>query len=570
LTISSTVLTPSLPLAFELVGDAVARPAFAPEEVALLATQTLSGLQVQLSQPDEIANRGFRRILYGAHPYGRSELPASIKAITRADLVAFHRARIRPGGALLVVAGDVKFAEVRRLAIRWLQGWAGRPAATVPFRAPPTRTTTELVLVHRPGSVQSNIVVGNLTYLPADPRGYAAAVANQVLGGGASSRLFLTLREQKSWTYGAYSGYARRKGLGFFSASTEVRTEVTDSALRELLSQLDRIGAEAVPAAELDAAKGALTGSYPLSIESVDAVAGAVANARLYGLAPDYVQTYRVRIGGVAAPQVQAVARATIRPRAAAIIVVGDGARIYDRIKDIAPTSIVDPEGKPLTPADLAPKVTALELDLGALAARRDSFTVSFSGNPVGWQRGVLEKTPDGYRYTEDTRLGGFVSQTTTLDIDAGGGMKAVRQTGKVQGQDVSVEVAYAGGRAKGAATTPDPQTNRIKTVAIDTAFAPGTVDDNAVQALLPALKWQPDARWTINVFSAGQGETKPWTLAVAGVEQVTVGGKPVEAYKADLTGPAAPISMWVTTAAPHTLVKIAVVGQPLEFIRVP
>jgi hypothetical protein len=95
-------------------------------------------------------------------------------------------------------------------------------------------------------------------------------------------------------------------------------------------------------------------------------------------------------------------------------------------------------------------------------------------------------------------------------------------------------------------------------------------VDDNAVQALLPALKWQPDARWTINVFSAGQGETKPWTLAVAGVEQVTVGGKPVEAYKADLTGPAAPISMWVTTAAPHTLVKIAVVGQPLEFIRVP
>lgn len=570
LSISSTVLKSSLPLAMELIGDAAMHPTFAEKEVELLRTQTLSGLQVALSQPEAIASRIFQRTLYGQNPYGRSANPASVKATTRADLVAFQRARLRPVGALLVVAGDVTLPEVRALAQKTFRGWAGAPPAAPVFRAPPARSRTDLILVHRPGSVQSNIMVGNLTYLPNDPRTYSATVANQVLGGGASSRLFLTLREAKSWTYGAYSRYARRKGVGSFEARTEVRTEVTDSALREVLAQLRRIATEPVPPAELEAAKGSLTGSFPLSIESADQVAGAVANARLYGLAPDYVQTYRVRIGAVTAPQVQATAHATIRPGAAAIVIVGDGSKIYERLKGIAPISIVDPEGNPLTPADLVPRVAALDLDLAALVPRRDSFSITLQGNAIGWQRGLLDKTADGFRYTEDTRIGGFVDQRTELVMDEKGRMKSVTQSGKVQGQDAKVDVVYAAGRAKGTATTPDPQTRQVKQVAIDTVVADGTIDDNAVQALLPALKWKPGAKWTINVLSAGQAEIKPWTLAVAGTESVTVGGAPVEAYRAELTGPPAPLTFWVSTAAPHLLLKIAIAGAPVDFIRVP
>ena len=570
LSIGSTVLTTSLPLAFELIGDAVVRPSFSEKEMELLRTQTLSALQVQLTQPEAIADRAFRHALYGAHPYAKSELPASLKANSRADLLAFHRARLRPGGALLVVAGDVTFAEARRLALQSFRGWTGAAAPVAAFRAPPSRAKTEIILVHRPGSVQSNLVVGNLTYLATDPRTYAAAVANQVLGGSASSRLFMTLREQKSWTYGAYSGYTRRKGIGSFSATTEVRTEVTDSALREILSQLTRIGTEAVPRAELDAAKGSITGSYPLSIESADQVASAVANARLYGLPPDYVQTYRVRIGAVTAAQALAVSAATIRPRAAAIVIVGDGAKVYERIKDIAPVTIVDPEGKRLTVEDLAPKAVRVDLDMSALASRRDSFAVMFSGTEAGWMRGVLEKTPDGFRYVEDTHLGGFVAQTTTLEMDPSGAMKSTKQVGKVAGQNVAIDVLYAAGRAKGTASTPDPQSGQLKKVTIDTALTEGTLDDNAVQALIPAFKWRPDGKWTFNVLSAGQGDIKPWTLAVSGVETVTVGGKPVEAFKTELTGPSAPLTLWVSTAKPHTLLKLAIAGQPLEFVRVP
>ncbi len=570
LSINSTVLKTSLPLAMELIGDAAVRPTFPQTEVELLRTQTLSGLQVALSQPAAIASRIFQRTLYGQNPYGRSANPASVKATTRADLVAFQRARLRPTGALLVVAGDVTLAEVRALALKTFRGWMGAPPAAPVFRSPPVRTKTDLILVHRPGSVQSNIMVGNLTFLPNDPRTYSAAVANQVLGGGASSRLFLILREAKSWTYGAYSRYARHKGVGSFEARTEVRTEVTDSALRETLAQLRRIATEPVPTAELEAAKGSLTGSFPLTIESADQVAGAVANARLYGLAPDFVQTYRVRIGAVTAPQVQSTAQATIRPDAAAIVVVGDGSKIYESLKGVATVSIVDPEGNPLTQADLSPKIAPLELDLSALVPRRDSFSIGAGGAELGWQRGLLDKTADGFRYTEDTHIATFVNQTTVLEMDAMGRMKSVKQSGKVQGQDAMVDVIYANGRAKGTATTPDPQTRQVKKVTIDTVVVDGTVDDNAVQALLPALKWKAGAKWTINVLSAGQAEIKPWTMAVTGTEMVTVGGKPVEAYRTDLTGPPAPLTFWVSTAAPHLLLKIAIAGAPVDIVRVP
>ena len=570
LSVESTVLAPSLPLALELIADAVIRPTFEEKELGLLRIQTLSGLQVALSQPDEIAARAFRRALYGEHPYARSSVPASVQAISRDDLLAFHQGRLRPAGALLVVAGAVSLDEARRLATRAFQGWTGTPQAETAAAAPPSRSGSEVILVHRPGSVQSNIVAGNLTYPPNDPRTYSSTVANQVLGGGASSRLFLILREQKSWTYGAYSRYSRRKDVGYFAANTEVRTEVTDSALRELMAQLRRIRDEPVPAAELAEAQGALVGQYPLTIETADQVAEAVANARLYELPGDYVQTYRVKLGQVTGAEVQNTARSTIRPDSMAIVVVGDGAKILDGLRGIAPPpiTILDPEGKRLTPDDLRPRAAALELDLEALAARRDSFTVMVQGNPLGWQTSTLEPVPGGFRYTESTNIGPVVQQTTVLELDQAGGMRSVKQNGKFQGQDVVIDVRYQNGRAVGMAQAPDPSTGTIKSVTVDTALAPGTIDDNAIQALLPALRWGPGAKWTVNVLSAGQNQIKLWTLTVTGTETVTVGDQAVPTFRAELTGGDAPLVLWMSAEKPHRLMKLTVAGQPVEFVR--
>ena len=566
LSINATVLTPSLSLAFELLADVAAGPTFPEKEVGLLRTQTLSGLQVELSQPASLAERAVRKALYGEHPYGASSTPASVRAITRNDIVAFHRARVRPDGALLVLAGDVSLTEVRRLAARSLRPWISPPTPTPTVLDPPARSRPELVLVHRPGSVQSNILIGNLTFAPNDPRWYAATVANKVLGGGADSRLFMILREQKSWTYGAYSDLLRRRGTGAFIASAEVRTEVTDSALGEMLTQLRRIGTEPVPAEEFEAAKGSLVGSYPLSIETAEQVAGEVANARLYGLAPDYVQTYRVRLGAITTEQAQAAAKTVIRPDQGVTVVVGDGQKIYDRIKHFAPTRIVSPEGKSLTEEDLTPKVATLDLDLTALVPRRDSFAIIGQGVELGWLRGVLEKTDSGFQYVEDTRIANFVNQTTTLELDERAGMLRVRQTGQVQGIQANIDVTFAGNRAKGTASVPGP--DGVKKVSIDTTLAPGTLDDNSIQALLPAFRWQPDGKWTFAVLSSGQGEVHALTAAVTGTESLTLDGQPIECYRVELTGGPAPVTFLISTAKPHRLMKIVVVGTPIEMIR--
>jgi zinc protease len=564
LTIDADVLSPQAELAFELMSDAVVRPTFPPEELELVQTQTLSALQLELSEPDALAARFFAQQVYGRHPYARRPTEASSKAITRDDLVQFQRLRLRPGGSLLVLAGDITLARARSLATRAFAGWSGRALVTASFPAPPRRPASEILLINRPGSAQSNIVVGNTTFGPADPQFYAATVANQILGGGADGRLFLVLREQKGWTYGAYSGLDRPKGIGTFQATAEVRTEVTDSALREILTQITSLGFTPLPDSELTGAKGALVGRFPLTVETANQVAGAVTQAKLLGLPADYLQTYRTRLSAVTAAEVRAASRAMMHTRNPLIVVVGDAAAIYESLKPIAPIRLVSMTGDSVDPASLTAEAGALDLDLARLVPRRDSFTVLLQGNPMGWQRTALEKTGDGFTWTEDTQIGTFVEQSTIVGLGADAMVRTVTQRGKTQGRDTHINVSYANGRVHGDAVVagqPD-----FQTFAIDTTVAPGTVDDNAIQALLPALSWSPDAAWTMAVFAAGQNASVTMSLVVKGVETVQVPAGTFETYRAEMTGGPATVNFFVTTAAPHRLVKVALVGVPLEF----
>jgi zinc protease len=565
LTVLSNVLTPNAPLAFELMSDVVMRPTFPESEVELLRTQTLSALQLEMSQPGALASRFFSKTLYGTHPYGRSQTTESVRAIRRADLLAFHRARIRPSGTLLVVAGDINLADARRLAAQAFRSWTGVPVAAVTRGVVPTRARTEILLVHRPGSVQSNILVGNTTFAPADPRYYSAVVANRVLGGGGDSRLFTILREQKSWTYGSYSSLERPRGVGYFQASAEVRTEVTDSALVELLAQLRRIGREPVGGAELEAAKGALVGSFPLTIETASQVAGAVARAKLLGLPADYLSLYRTRLAAVTAAQLTSTARAVIRPDASVIVVVGDAAKIHDKLKAIAPVRMVSVEGRPLAATDLVVKSVALDLDMSRLVPRRDSFTIMVQGNPLGFQTVSLEKTGEGWRYLENAQLATILQSTTELLFTDRIEMKALKSDGKFQGQDLKTAVTFANGRASGNSMSPGQA--GIETKKVDTEVPAGVLDENALQALTPALKWAAGAKWTLPVFASGQGTVQQLTLTVAGKESVTVPAGTFEVYRVDVTGGQQPATYFVTTAAPHRLVKVTNAGAPIEVV---
>lgn len=569
MTVYANVLSPDAELAFSLVADAALRPTFPPSEVELARTQALSGLQLQLSQPASLASRFFDENLYGNNPYARSATPESVKGITRDDLAAYQQARLRPDGALLVIAGDIDLERARRLAEGAFGGWSGAAATTAAFPAPPARTRTGIILVHRPGSVQSNIVVGNVAFGPTDPLRYAATVANTILGGGADARLFMVLREEKGWTYGAYSGISRPRGPGAFQASAEVRTEVTDSTLVELLAQLRRLRSEPVTAAELEAAKGALVGGFPLTIQTAQQIAGAVSQARLLGLGSDYLHEYRSRLAAVTAADVERAARAAIHPDSALIVVVGDGTKLYDRLTRIAPVRIVNAEGESLSPESLTAPVASVALDPGALAARVDSFAVMVQGQPFGFTRTRVERDSDGFTITETSQLGPVVSQTTTIGLDPRLAMRSVRQEGKVQGQDASVDVTYSGGRVTGSAATPRPPSGVVEKVTVDAEVPAGVVDDNAFAALVPAMPWSAGARFVVPVFASGQGELLSYTLTVAGAEPVTVPAGTVQAYRVEVTGAQQPLTLFVEEAAPHRLMKIAMVGTPVELVRV-
>ena len=568
--IQSDVLRPHAKLAFQRIADAVTAPAFAPDELELARKQGLSAIQLSLSQPGALASRFLTSGLYGAHPYGALPTPASIRAIGRDDLVGFQQARVKPDGALLVVAGDISLAAARELAQNAFGGWSGKAAPAPNAGTPSARSKREILLVHRPGSVQASLAVGNLTSGPADPRRYGATVANEMLGVGSEGRLFRILREQKGWTYGAYSGFVSPAGTGYFQARADVRNEVADSALVELLAQLRRIGSEPAGTAEIGGVKSALAGRFPLQVETANQVAGQVANSILLGLPADQLRNYRTRLASVTPAQARDAANAMIRPEQALVVVVGDAEKLKDKLARVGPVRVVDTEGKPL---DLsAPAAGAapanVKLDMSRLAARSDSFTILVQGNPMGGMRSTIEKAADGWRYVDNTQIGPIVQQTTELLFTAEPRMRSVKQSGKVQGQELKVEVAYANGRARGSATTPGPQGPTTKSV--DAEVPAHVLDDNAITPLIPALPWAPGAKFTLPVFSAGEGALKQRTLQVVGTEQVTVPAGTFNVYRVDSTGGQSQgTTLFVTTDAPHRLVKIAPAAMPIEFVLV-
>lgn len=566
LTISTDVLSDHADLAFALLGDVARRPTFPADELELARTRFLSSLAVELSQPEAVATRAFQRELYGRHPYGRSTSAEAFRAITRADVETFAARRLRPSGALLVVAGDLTLARARALATSAFGSWRGAAPAAATMPAVPIKRRTDIVLVHRPGSVQANIVLGNTTFMPTDTGYYSARLATQVLGGGPDARLFLILREQKSWTYGSYAALRRNRGIGHWQATFEGRTAVSDSALTELLRQVDRIRTEPIPAAELNAAKGFLIGSFPLTIETPRQIAQVVTSARLLGLGPTYVQRYRERLAAVTPARARAAARRVYRRQALTIVVVGDARDLHDKLKAVAPVRVVDIDGKPLSIAALMPSNAPPAFDRAQIVARRDSFQAVLQGNPFGTQVTSVAFQGDSVVFTETTALGPLVQQQTTVVLDTAGlAMRRTQQTGTVQNQKSEISLAYGGGRVKGNATVPQGS-GTPQAVAIDTTVPAGTVDDNALNLLIPALPLAEGKTFNLNVFSSGQGVTKVVTITVAGVESLTVPAGTFTAYRLELSGMQLPVVMHVSTETPRRLLRIAPVGAPIVF----
>lgn len=350
--ISFVSTSAKFPATLEIVADMLVNSTFPDAALERLRAQRLVALAQQRAQAGAIASRVFPRVLYGPHPYGRVVTEASLKAITRNDVVAFHKAMFQPGRALVTVVGDVTPASarstVRRALAIWPKGGA-RPAFEYP--AVPAPKPTTVVLVDKPGAAQSTFAIGHPGPPRSTPDYYALQVMNTMLGGMFQSRLNANIREEKGYSYGVGSSFAFGKGPGAFRTGGDVVSDKTDAALVEFMKELRGIqGARPVTADELRVAKDALIQRLPGTFQSVASINNALTTLWTEGLPDDYYQQYAKSIAAVTREDVLRVARTYIDADRLAIVIVGDRKSIEAPLEatGIAPIAHYDIEGHPL------------------------------------------------------------------------------------------------------------------------------------------------------------------------------------------------------------------------------
>lgn len=333
-----------------IAADVVRNPAFPEAELEKYKSRFLSQLQQQRATPNFIAQEEFMRAVYGAHP-GSYVVPTEkvLRSVTRADLAGYHRTHYTASNGIVLAYGDFELkdlvAKLESAFGNWPQGTATK--VSLPALTPPAKA--RVLLVDRPGSVQTSLWLGGLGIERRNDDYFAVLVMNHILGGGPASRLFMNLREDKGYTYGVYSYFNGSRFPGVMLASTDVRTQVTDGALQELMSELRRIGSEPVPEAELKNAKRALIGGFALSLESPQTLVGNLATQKIYNLPVDYWDTYPQRVEAITAADVQRVAQKYYDAGKLQIVAVGDGASVrkvlekYGTVETAAPV----PAGAP-------------------------------------------------------------------------------------------------------------------------------------------------------------------------------------------------------------------------------
>jgi len=337
----------------ELMTDILYHPVFPEEELQKVKKQTVSGIASQKDDPESIAGNVSRVVLYSKdHPYGEIQLEKHVENISREDLQNYYNTYFKPDVAYLAIVGDIDLKEAKKVVKKYFKAWETGVVPPHQYEVPGPPSQNKVALVDRSASVQT---VMNLSYPIMLEKGHPdvikAGVMNQILGGSSASRLFKNVREEKGYTYGAYSSISSDELVGNFSAGASVRTEVTDSAITEFIHEFKRIRDTQVAEDELLLAKNVLIGNFGRSLESPQTVASFAINIERYKLPQDYYNTYVKKVEDVAAVDVQQMARKYIQPENLYIIAVGKGSEIEDQLKKFGPITYYDPYGNVVDPA---------------------------------------------------------------------------------------------------------------------------------------------------------------------------------------------------------------------------
>ncbi len=340
----------ALDSALALMADVVLRPAFAQADFDRLRSTRLTALLQEADRGPALADRAFASIVFGEnHPYGNSPSGTreAVESITRADVQNFWRTWYRPNNATVVMVGDLTLAQAEAYAAKAFGGWerADVPIAVVP--SPPAARAATIYIVDKPKAAQSSFRIGSVGVARSTKDYYPLMVMNTTLGGSFTSRLNQNLRERKGYTYGARSSFTMRREAGPFTASAEIATANTDSALFEFMKELNNIRTN-VPAEELAKTKRYLQLGYAEGFESTSDIAAQVSSLVPYGLPLSTLNAFNAGIGGVTAADVRRVASKYLDPSKLAIVVAGDRATIEPALKatKIAPVEIRDARGR--------------------------------------------------------------------------------------------------------------------------------------------------------------------------------------------------------------------------------
>lgn len=333
-TVAASALSIYTSKTLELMADVVLRSTFPQSELDLARENTKQLLIQQRAQPSFLASERTSQVIFGAHPYARvSPTPGSLDAMTREEMLRFRQTAMVPNRAVMLIVGDVDRDATLAQITELFGGWASQNLLDLNSPPPPNRTARSAYLVDRPGSAQSNIVIANLGITRTSADYFPMLLMHTILGANASSRLFMNLREDKGYTYGAYSSLDARRLLGTFRVSAEVRTAVTGVSLHEFFYELARIRDEVVSEEELANAKSYLTGVFPIRIETQDGLIEQLVSIKMFDLPDDYLLTYRDEVNAVTTEEIKRVAQEHVTPDRAAIVVVGDAAEISEQIQ---------------------------------------------------------------------------------------------------------------------------------------------------------------------------------------------------------------------------------------------
>ncbi|MEP1033846.1 pitrilysin family protein [Ekhidna sp.] len=438
----------------ELMTDVAFNPTFPEEELEKIRKQTLSGLAQAKDNPGAIAGNLNQALVYGAnHPYGEIQTEETTNNILIDDLKSYHATYFKPNISYLAIVGDVDVKKMKKMVKTYFGSWEAGEVPTPTYDTPKSPEKTKVGIVNRASSVQS---VVNITYPAILPVGsddeIKVRVMNQILGGSFSGKLNMNLREDKGYTYGSRSSLSSDELVSRFNANADVRNEVTDSAIVQMIYELNQMRNGEITEEELELAKNSIAGSFSQSLERPQTVANFALNTAIYNLSADYYNTYLQKVQAVTIDDVKAIAQKYLKPDNAYINVVGKASEVAESLKQFGELTYYDTYGNEVDPSlsKLPEGLTAEDViekylkaiggkeKIEALNSVQMKMEASMMGNTINIE--ATKMAPN--KSIQVVKMGGNVVQKQVFDGEKGAS-SGMRGSQKVEG-DAAKDMAVS------------------------------------------------------------------------------------------------------------------------------